>query len=80
MVEYSAKMQAAINAYRRLPEKITLSAATVRDRHPIINSENANTIEEFAEQMRFVAEDLYLWEGSSHHGSKLYPYYGDNVK
>ena len=39
-----------------------------------------NSIEEFAEHMRFVNEDLWLWESSSHKGSKLFPYYGDNVK
>ena len=80
MVEYPAKMQAAITKYRSLPEKITFSGATVKDRHPILNYEHANSIEEFAEHMRFVNEDLWLWESSSHKGSKLFPYYGDNVK
>ena len=51
MVEYSAKMQAAIAKYRSLPEKITFSGATVKDRHPILNYEHANSIEEFARDL-----------------------------
>jgi hypothetical protein len=76
----NSKYWGKVAAYRNLPEKITFSGRMVVDNFPLTNSENANTIEEFAYSLRGIGGDAYMWIGSTHNGSKIFAYYGENVK